>query len=467
MKTKADFQQAIADSISKYPKAALFYQVRDPRLLAQLDAAASMLSMLSSEQDVAAMEPFTKARDMTVLADAAVKGVLPFGKGHRVKILCTNLSQVAFNIDSGRGLVDANGRAYTVTLGATIPAGGSASIEATQTTTRTLNHTVSVSKAFYEIEVPPPDLGYIAQVKVADSDGVAFDYAADFLNVAVGDKVFHLKTDENRVLSIQFGATDTVGYQPQAGENFVVSVIDTEGDIALSIGALFYFQYNGSVYESGAKLEMTEVLSPGSGPMDISTMREVCSYPSVYDSNAVYLGNFDFLVRRNLSPFEFLSIWNEQREEEVRGPSADNINCLFIAARKTGVDDMTLRALIGTVINAADDSYRLKFVDTVDDEIGVEITVYAQSVYDFAVVKQDVIRLVLSLYGVSSAWAKRGQARIMYKELYDTLTKSIQALQDRNSDLRVNVQDIDIAYAPERFRYVSLNSLTVNVLEAS
>lgn len=464
MKTKADFQQRIADTISSYAVASPLYQARDPILLAQLEAMASMLAMMSAEQDVAAMEPFTKARDMTVLADASVKGVLPFGTATKVKILVATTSTTPLPITSGRRLLDAQGRVYTVTLGATIPALGSGYIEAVQQSSRILTHTVTASQPFYKIEVANPEIGYIVDVLAADETG-AFEYTADFVNVANGDRVFNLMTDENRKLYVQYGFSGVVGFQPDAGSVITMTVTDTEGDIDIAAGAVFAFEYASTTIEAGVKMTMQQVLVPGAAPMDIATMREVCSYPSVYDSNAVYQGNFDFLVRRNLSPFQFLSIWNEQREEQVRGASEDNINTLFISARKIGVDDATLRSAIATIINRADDSYRLKFVAVQDIEIQVVAQIFAQSVYDFAVVEQQARDLILAEYGINSAWAKRGEAKIMYKDLYDVLVDGIQALQDRKSDLRITVEGVDLDVSPEQFRYVSAGSLTVTVEE--
>lgn len=465
MKTKADFQQGIANSISAYPVASQLYQVGDPRLLASLDAMATMLAMLSTEQEVAAMEPFTKARDMTVLADAAVKGVLPFGSPTTVKILAANSSNTSFVVQRGRRLRDSQGRIWTVTVGATVPASGSAIIEAEQASATSFEHTVSVSRGFYRIDVPQPEVGHIVSVALMDEQSVPFEYVVEFVNVDPGDRVFHLETDEYRKLYIQFGASAIAGYQPATGEKLTVSLSETEGAINLAATTLFTFEYTSSVYESGAKMSLVEVTAPGSGPMDIATMREVCSYPSTYDSNAVFLGNFDFLVRRNLSPFEFLSIWNEQREEEVRGANYDNVNRLFVSARKTGVADTILRQRIERIIKTADDSYRIKHVPVVDVLIGLQLTIYAQPVYDFAAVKQQAIELVLGSYGKASAWAKRGEAEILLKDVYDLLTQEIQALRDRDSDLRVTVAEPTGTRLPEHFRYVSEASLTVTVLQ--
>src|SRR5690606_37397032 len=103
---------------------------------------------------------------------------------------------------------------------------------------------------------------------------------------------------------------------------------------------------------------------------------EISAYPSVYNSSAVYLGNFDFLIRRNLGPFRFLSIWNEYKEEQVRGADIDNINTLFVTAVKDGVDDATLRSQIYDAIKAADDSYKIK--DVAVDEIEIPVVIVAK-----------------------------------------------------------------------------------------
>lgn len=461
MKTKADFQQIIADSMSAYPVTATLYQANDPRLLSQLDALATMMAMLASEQDVAAMEPFTKARDMTVLADAAVKGVLPFGKAAEVLLAVLNGSSQAVQIQSGRVLQDAQGRSYTVTVGATVAALSSGTVRAKQKTSRVIQHTVSVGSAFYSIEVPTPDVGYISGLSVTGSAGGVYTYSPDFVNVAVGEKVFHIKSDENRRLYVQFGADGVSGFQPPTGAVINITITDTEGDYDLAVGALFTFEYSASVYEAGLKISMSQVLSPGAAPMDIATMRETCSYPSTYDSNAVFLGNFDFLLRRSLSPFKFLSVWNEQREEEARGASIDNINRLFVSARKDGVDDAVLQSQIAKIILRADDSYRVTAVAIDDIEVPLGIAMQVPSVYDSEAVRQQAIELILSAYGENSAWAKRGEAKLLFKDVYDLLTGGIQALQDRYSDMQITMPELPSSVLPEQFRRITTASLTV------
>lgn len=434
-----EFKAKIADVISQYPEAAQFYKARDPRLLAPLYANAAMLAMVSAEMDVQAAEPFTKARDVTVLADASIKGVLPFGKSTRAKIKVTNITTTAFPVTTGRKINDTQGRSYVTALGAVIPASSFAYIEALQQSESSFVHTVSASIPFYQIQVPAREAGkYITEIKV-DGELLPMTYVADFVNVGLGDRTFHLETDETQRLFIQFGADGIAGYQPKVGEQFTITVTETEGDISLPVGSDFSFEYTGSIYENGAELKLDEILYPGAAPMDIATLREVTNYPSIYDSSAVYLGNFDFLVRRALSPFDFLSIWNEQTEERVRGANVANINRLFVTSSKTGVIDATLRSQITAVIAAADDSYRVVHRDVLQEPILVSITALVSPVYDFVAVENQIRELVLATYGQYSAWAKRGGAKIPYKRIYDMLETNVQALQGEGSDIRLAI----------------------------
>lgn len=464
MKTIKDFQDLIAAKISDYPIAAQLYQVRDPRLMASLDAMAAMAAMLSEEQDVAAAEPFTKARDMTILADATAKGVLPFGKSAMCRLQVVNGNASPFNLVTGRTLLDRQGRRYVVESGVTVPASGSATVVVKQYSQRTFNHTVTVSQPFYMIEVPKPVTGSsIAQVQVEDSQGNPFEYRAEFVNVAANVRCFHLLSDEQQRLYIEFGAENLAGYQPSAGEVFAVTVTDTEGEFSLAAGSRFAFEYTGSPLESQITVTLDAVLSPGAAPMSIGAMREISAYPSVYNTSAVYLGNFDFLIRRNLGPFRFLSIWNEYKEEQVRGANIDNINTLFVTAVKDGVDDATLRSQIYDAIKAADDSYKIKDVAVDEVEIPVVIVAKVAGVYDFDAVRNQIRELVLADYGRDSDFAKAGQNRVLYKRIYRLLEANVPALLGNRSDLEVVVDDPDNEILPEQYRYVSADSLSITV----
>jgi hypothetical protein len=96
-------------------------------------------------------------------------------------------------------------------------------------------------------------------------------------------------------------------------------------------GSPFSLEYAYTPTESLITIEMVELMIAGSDPLGIPALRELSRYPSIYNESAVYLGEFDFLVRRTITNLPFLSVWNEQVEEQARGPSVDNINRLFVS----------------------------------------------------------------------------------------------------------------------------------------
>jgi len=459
--TKDQFIQSAVNQIANYPTISKRFQIGDPLITQAMAAMAAMLADLSNQVEVTAGEVYLKARDVTVLADASVKGVLPFATPAIASITLTNGSPAPVQVLAGRVLLDQGGRYWRVITGTTVPAGQSGVLIAKQVQLRQLIHSVTQYMPFYTVELSAPEVGYIAEVMV-----VGYEYTPEFSNVAAGDAVYHIQSDETQTLGLVFGLEGVAGRQPAMGEQLSLSIYDTEGDISLNVGMAFTFEYLGSANDALVNLTLAEVSQSGAAPMDIVTMREVCSYPGIYNENAVYLSNFDFVIRKKISPVAFLSIWNEMREEEVRGASLDNINALYVAALKDGTSTATLQEQITRIIQTADDSYRIHFVPVVEKVVPITLTLIIPSTYDAASVKQDVAALVLENYGRSSAWAKRGEARILRKDMYDLFRKNVPALTQRIADITIETIGDGSNVLPEQFRYVTEDSLTINTVEA-
>ena len=452
--TKDELMQAAVNEITNYPTIALRYQIGDPLILQGLASISAMLADLSNQVEMTAGEAFIKARPVTVLADAAVKGILPFATPTIASITLLNSGSTTVQVLQGRSLMDQGGRYWRVISGGTAEPGASVRILAKQVVLRSLTHSVTKNTPFYTVELDGPAVGYIAEVAVT-----GYEYTAEFCNVSPSDLVYHVKSDENQILSLMFGVDALAGKQPAVGESLAISIYDTEGEITLSVGGTFSFEYI-TAGDQFVTMTLAEVTQTGAAPMDIETMREVCSYPGIYSKSAVYLSNFDFLVRSQIQSLTFLSLWNETREEAVRGPDVGNINKLFVAVQRDGTSIETLRSEIATVVYAADDSYRLRWVDVVEIELPLVLTLTIPSTYDSAAVIQAVRALVLANYGRTSAWARRGGAKILRKDIYALIEKNIPALTQRLSDLSVDTSAA-VTALPEHFRYVTDASLSV------
>ncbi|SFL02679.1 hypothetical protein SAMN05216302_10272 [Nitrosomonas aestuarii] len=485
MLTKSDFKQAIEDSIGNYPAAAPFYQAGDPRVLQHIDAMATMLAMFSNQIETAMAEPFEKTRDATVKADAAMRGVISKAKPARVRVLVTNDNSEAFAVDIGRVVIDSDGLPYIVETAVVVPAGDTGTFEATQVSKEALSHTVSGSVPFYPVEVPEStDDSYLSGIAVSDVDG-GYEYRERYVNTLSGERVFHVEADDRQRIYVRFGQDGIVGVQPVDGDVITLTISRSFGDISPASGAPFSFEYLQSPLESLVTLTLDALVQKGQNPPDITTLRDLVRYPSVYNHNAVFLGEFDFVVRREYSNTQFLSVWNETVEEAARGASVDNINTLFVACLSaeggeavltepdpnTPVDPSFIseesltatQTSIKNVILRADNSYRVKFVTPVRSEIAVTVTATVSAAYVVGDVRSKIIETILSEYGESQPGSSRGGNKPLHKNVYSLLKNNITALSDANADIRIVIADPVGNFRPELWRYVTEDSLTVTV----
>ncbi len=484
MLTKPDFQKTIEDSIANYPALAPLYRTGDPRILQGLDAMAAMLAMFSSQLETAMAEPFEKTRDSTVLADAAMRGVIRKANPARVRVLASNDNSTPFSVDTGRVITDSGGLPYIIETAAVIPANGSGSFDAVQVKKETLSHTVSGSVPFYAIEIPASsDDTYLSGVSVSDADG-SFEYRERYVNTFPGERIYHIEADDTQRVYVRFGQADVVGVQPVDGQVITLTISRTAGDVSPASGSPFSFEYLQSPQESAVALSMEALLEKGANPPDMATMRDLVKYPSVYNHSAVFLGEFDFVVRRKYSDTQFLSIWNESIEETARGPSVDHINTLFVACLSAEGSESVLiepdpyspvapnfieessltetqQGMRDLILNA-DNSYRVKFVTPVRSEIVISIDVKISTAYVAGDVQSKIIETILAEYGESQPGTRRS-TKPLYKKVYHLLKTNVPALADANADIKVDIADTVGNYRPELWRYVSPVSLTVIV----
>lgn len=486
MLTKADFQRVIRDTIASYPSIAPLYQAGDPRIMQHLDAMATMLGMLSAQMEAAHAEPFEKTRDATVLADAAMRGIVRKGKSARVRVRVINTGSSAFTVESARTLLDSSGLLWRVETPAAVPAGGEATFEASQVRSTTITHTVSGTEPFYAIEIPAPeDDSYLCAIAVSDVDG-SFEYRDRYVNTAADERVFHVEADDRQRVYVRFGFDGVVGVQPKDGAEITLTVFYTSGEVSPAYDSPFSFEYLGSPAESAIEMRMDALLIAGQNPMPMSVLRDLARYPSVYDNNAVFLGEFDFLVRRNFPTLQFLSVWNESAEEQARGPAFDNINAIFVACLSSEGGESVLiednpdapvppaviadADLTGTqqsikaAILAADDSYRVRFFTPVRSKIRMTISARVSTSYVASDVKQKIIEALMAEFGPTSAASRRGRQRPLYQRVYALLRQKVSALGDGEADLTVSiVEPASLLARPEMWRYLDTDTLTVSV----
>ena len=519
MLTKSDFQKSIADAITGYPAIAPLYQSGDPRITQHLDAIATMLAMFSAQLEVAMTEPFEKTRDATVLADAAMRGIIPKASPARVRILARNKGTSSFLAETGRTILDSAGFPYRIETSATIHPGESATFEASQLQTTRVLHTVESSEPFYSIEIPLADGDtFLCGIGVSDMDG-DFVYAERYANIAIGERVFHVEADDRQRVYVRFGFDGFVGVQPVDGTTITLDIAYSAGKINPEYGSPFSFEYIASPADSSIDLSMDYLMVAGVNPHSMSVLRDLARYPSVYDHNAVYLGEFDFLVRNKFPTLQFLSVWNESAEERARGPNIDSINTLFVACLSAAGGEAVLlednsvelrldgswnvgeqyyrtythsydfnhlgdipivfgkineslltgtQVAIRNAIKAADDSYRVLFITPVHSKIAMTVAARVSTSYVASDVQEKIIEALLAEFGKAAAASRRGRSRPLYQRVYALLRLKIAALAGTGADLTVDIENVEsLSIRPELWRYVDRSSLSVTVTTAN
>jgi hypothetical protein len=488
MLTKADFQRAIADSIGQYPELTSRYHARDPIILQHLEAIATMLAMLAQGLDVAQSEVFLKARDATVLADAAMRGIVPKAKPARVTLIATNKSATAAPLDAGRQLRDARGRPWVITAGATVPAGGNASIQAEQRTRDTITHSVARDEPFYAIQIPSArsDGQRLSALEVRDSANTEWAYAQHYTNIPSGAKAYHVEVDERQRAYVRFGLADSVGVQPAIGDQFTLTLDYSFGNVSAELGSGFSLASVHAPQDAFVTLAMVAVIEQGQDPVSVDTLRMLARYPSVYNPNAVYLGEFDFLIRRHFHSLRFLSVWNERIEERQRGMSVNNINTLFVAClgdegaepTLTRSETLTegveiapaswtpLQHEIAETIQRADNSYRVRFFTPLREPRHWRIEALVGTAYVPSAIAQRIRERILARYG--EAARTRGGEAVAVQDIYADLRAHIPEIAEPGADVTVWLPEPDASDPPpETWRYVTDATLSVGVSAVS
>lgn len=465
MITKQEFKKAIKNEFLAREETAILYNTGDPRLMQILESQATMLEMVSQQIDLSMAEPFIKAREATVLADAANKGLIFTAKPCTVKLNVENKGDSNINISAGRHLLDAIGRDFITLAPVNITPHSSGFLDAIQISKVVQSHTVSATKPFYGVPITLSDDGssiYQIQVRV---NGELFSPSYKFNNVLVGDKVFHIESDEFKRLNLKFGSKNVIGVQPQNGDVVDITKVMTFGDINLEAGSDFSFRYIDNDSDNDIKLSLASITKVGTSPVDLATLRELVKYPSIYNENAVYLGEFDLLLRSKFPHLAFLNVWNEAKEEQVRGPNVKNINTLFVSfslPEEMTIDKSAVETQIKEVIHRADSSYRIKFVDPIIYKIPCTISATISRMYGQKEVQKQIIDCILKSFGKEAFSSRQGRVSIKNKDIADLIRQNVQAISDVRGDFFVQLADTSSS-VPEKFSYISEDSIDIKL----
>ena len=474
MSERSRILESINSNINDYPEIAERWRVGDPTVRAMLTSIAEVAVFLKSDNDVNAIEPFIKSKNRTIIADAINKGVLPVATPCQHKITVENSSDSTLTLSQGRLIEDGTGRQWRLLASVTVTAGEIKSVLAEQSTINRTEMTIPINEPFYTVALSTTDDTYFAGISVDNTTtGEPYTHTPKFMNAGINTPSYTLQSDNLNNINVIFGASDRAGRTVQAGEVYRFSIIQSFGEVdpaSLSQAALSEV-YIESENQLNLYFKAGDMVRAGANPLTINQLRLLASFPSMYDRNAVFMGNFTFLVMQHfMSRLDYMAIWNETIHERYYGANVANINHLnlTVVAKSSNESERTqLVTDIKQLVARADSLLegRVRVMAVTLRPYQITITGRLAAVHDIDSVRTQIKELLLAGYGKGSLAAIHHNADgFNRQEIATRIRSTISAFQDRISDFTVIGEDVTISpVKPHEWAFLDTNSITINL----
>lgn len=474
MPSLSRIQQVTAIALQKYPEIAARYNAGDPTITAPIQAMQHMIAEIGRDVDVSELEPFMKSRVATILADASNKGILPIATPcqHYVDVMNTGTQRMT--VTSGRVFEDGQGRTWRFLQNGEILAGSEARILAEQSQVRTIQRTIIESIPFYQFSLPILDDMALVSLSVSDQDDQVYNFVTRWMNTRVGDYAIIIKTNSLREITLEFGDSARIGRTLEVNTVLDIKVIESYGYVDVTGLKEASFQAINTPQESKLQLRFSDngLVRMGANPLTVSQMGLLASYPT-HDDNAVFLGNFDFLVRKKfMARTHYIYTWNESVHEQYFGSSIHNINHLFVSfVPKNSAEYDLMADEIRQLIGKADNLYagdKTVFMPIEERQFKILINATLSPVHDTSTVKEQIKALLLSNYGKEQIAASYHVANgFNLQEINKLMSENIVAFQDRQSDFKIDIEDLDAnPIKPNQWLYIGEESIAFNIKAA-
>ncbi|QHJ83140.1 MAG: hypothetical protein [Bacteriophage sp.] len=474
MPTQADYQNLLGASLSDSDVLEL-YNAQDPRLIQQLNAIAGLFVALGKEMDVSEIEPFIKSRERSIIADATNKGILPTGTPCQHTIMLSNTGYKDVTLSQGRLIEDnAGGRNWRLMTSATVKAQSSINVAVEQSEYREVKYTIPITEIFHKVSITTKDDMFLSGITIKD-DAVTpniYQLTRRWINAMAGDYCFNLTMDSLQRLFIQFGDSSRAGITAQSGQVFTIGLTETYGSIdhtSLSDGSLASVETTDE-QKISVQFVSGGLIQTGANPLTVDQLRILSSYPSIYDENAVFLANFDYLVRQKyMAKTSYIAVWNENVQQQFYGATYKDINHLNIAVvSKNTEDQSSITASIQQTIATADSLYRDRVNVKAVEEVPYNLTITGSlgAVHDVDAVKAQIKTLLVANYGKgqlsSSRWLQNG---FNTQEISTLIRQNISAFQDRISDFSLTPSSR--VNKPHEWVYMTSDSITISLTKTA
>ena len=476
MLQRTTLNASIASALNDYPEIAERWQAGDPTITALMTSIRELVIALSRDNDVNIIEPFIKSKDRTIIADAINKGILPVATPCQHILTVENTGTNTVTLSQGRIIEDGTGRQWRLLSSLTVAPDETRTVVCEQSIVSALTANIALSEPFYQIKLPISDEAYLAGISITNkTQNKPFVYTPKFMNARRGDAVYTLITDDLSSIGVMFGDSARIGQTVQAGEVYEFKITQTYGYVDAStlkqaaLGELLadderylnaYFKYGGLVRS-------------GANPLNVSQLRLLASFPATYDQNAVFMGNFDMLVRWHfMSRFAYMAIWNETINERFYGASLDSINRMNLTVVANNPADQAQLVLdIQRLVAKADSLLdgRVRVMPVAERPYQITINGSLAGVHDTDSVKTQIKELLLANYGKGSVAASHPNSDGFNRQEIATLIRNtVPEFQDRISDFAVLGEDTyQNPIKPHEWAYLTRDSIHINLVRTA
>lgn len=469
--------QVIGATLSSHPSVARRWHNGDPTVVAMLSAIRDMLVAVSTDFEQGLLEPFVKSRPATIIADALIKGILPVAKPCFHYVWIKNTANEKITLNAGRILLDNLGRQWRLSSSVSIDGGATVKMVCEQSFLISQAFKVEASLPFYRhaITLSEND-SHVAKINLYHVDKKQMvRYTPKFMNAGKGELCYTVDSTDFKTLNVVFGDDERVGKSVIAGENYRLDVTYSDGFIEIGELKQAILAELFTKNERGIKCYFTNpddesevgLIRQGVNPPTLSQLRLLSGYPMAYDDNAVFLGNFDMLIRKHYaSRFNYMSVWNEVVHERHYGASLDNINRLNVCVVAKQVhDQQALENDIAECIGQADSLFagRVRFILAQEVPYHLNVTGSLSGVHDIDEVTGQIKGLLLANYGRGGLVASRANAdgfnrQEMVRLIYD----NVPAFLDRISDFAITTPNHG-GLKPHEWAYLTADSIHIDL----
>lgn len=466
--------ESINSNINDYPEVAERWRAGDPTVRAMLTSIVEAALFLKRDNDVNAIEPFIKSKNRTIIADAINKGILPTATPCQHLLTVENNAQTTLTLSQGRLIEDGTGRQWRLLASLTLSAGEVKTVLAEQSVINRVSMTAPVNEPFYTVSLSTTDGAYFSGIGITNTTtGEIYQHTPKFMNAAVDAPAYTLQSDDLVNINVVFGASDRAGKTVQAGEVYEFAITQSYGEVdAASLSQAALSEINtGDESKLNLYFKAGDMIRAGTNPLTINQLRLLASFPSMYDRNAVFMGNFTFLIMQHfMSRFNYMAIWNEATNEKYYGASLDSINHLNLAVvAKSDVSSEKAQLItdIQQLVARADSLLegRVRVRAVVERPYRITITGRLAAVHDIDSVRTQIKELLLASYGKGSLAAIHHNADGFNQlEIATRLRTDISAFQDRISDFTVSSEDVTAnPVKPHEWAFLNNDSITINL----